>query len=99
MIRSTTSPAADSLRRQGRAQYREILFRGIACCEIARVRVTGGDGGVMGDLGRFSSEPGRCLAGVRGGPGDPLRFEKLRGTTRRPLAPASIYAQCLTLAS
>ena len=60
----------------GNTQYREILFRGIACNEIARVQVTGGDRCVMGDLDRFSSEPGRCLARVRVVPSDLVRFEK-----------------------
>ena len=60
----------------GNTQYREILFRGITCNEIARVQVTGGDRCVMGDLDRFSNEPGRCLARVRVVPSDLVRFEK-----------------------
>ncbi len=60
----------------GNSLYREVLFQGIACEEIARLQVTGGDRCVMGDLDRFSAETGACLRRVRVVPSNVVRFEK-----------------------
>ena len=60
----------------GNSLYREVVFQGITCKEIDRLQVTGGDRCVMGDLDRFSSEYGKCLARVRVVPSDLVRFEK-----------------------
>ena len=60
----------------GNSLYREVLFQGIACKEIARVQVSGGDRCVMGDLDRFSHTGGACLERVRVVPSDLVRFEK-----------------------
>lgn len=62
--------------RPGVAQTREILFRGIACGEIVRLQIDGGNGCVMGELDRFSPRDGKCLAHVRVVPSDLVRFEK-----------------------
>ena len=51
-------------------------FSGIACREIARIQVIGGDRCEMGDLSRFSDTKGACLARVRLGASTLMRFEK-----------------------
>ena len=60
----------------GDSQNREITFRGISCQDIAQVQVSGGDRCVMGDLDRFTLDPGACLARVRVVPSSTVRFEK-----------------------
>ena len=60
----------------GNNSYRETLFRGIACSEIGRVQVTGGDRCVMGELDKFSYTGGACLERVRVVPSDLVRFDK-----------------------
>jgi hypothetical protein len=60
----------------GNSVYRENLFRGIACKDIGRVQVSGGDRCVMGDLDRFSYSAGTCLERVRVVPSDLVRFDK-----------------------
>jgi hypothetical protein len=60
----------------GNSLYREVVFQGITCAEIARLQVTGGDRCVMGDLDRFSAEAGKCLERVRVMPSELVRFEK-----------------------
>ena len=60
----------------GDSQNREIIFRGISCQNIARLQVSGGDRCVMGDLDRFNSEEGACLARVRVVASPLVRFEK-----------------------
>jgi hypothetical protein len=60
----------------GNGSYRETLFRGIACAEIGRIQVTGGDRCVVGDLDRFTYTGGACLERVRVVPSDRVRFDK-----------------------
>jgi hypothetical protein len=60
----------------GNSVYRETLFRGITCSDIGRIKVTGGDRCVMGDLDRFSFEGGVCLQRVNVVPNDRVRFDK-----------------------
>jgi hypothetical protein len=62
--------------RPGNNLYREVLFQGITCKEIARLQVSGGDRCVMGDLDKFSYTGGACLERVRVVPSDLVRFDK-----------------------
>ena len=62
--------------RPGDSQRREIQFRGVACRNIARLQVVGGDRCDMGDLQKFSYVKGQCLARVRVLESDLLRFDK-----------------------
>jgi len=55
---------------------REFEFVGIACRDIVRVQVVGGDRCNMGDLDKFTATEGRCLARVRVVASDLVRFEK-----------------------
>ena len=49
----------------GDKQLREIDFMGIACPDIVRLQVVGGDRCDMGELDKFSATKGQCLARVR----------------------------------
>jgi len=60
----------------GNSLYKEVLFQGITCQEIARLQVSGGDRCVMGDLDKFSYTGGACLERVRVVPSDLVRFDK-----------------------
>ena len=60
----------------GDSQRREIQFRGVACQNIARVQVVGGDRCDMGELERFADAKGQCLARVRVVESDLVRFDK-----------------------
>jgi len=60
----------------GNSSYRETMFRGIACKEIGRIQVTGGDRCLMGDLDKFEYTGGACLERVRLVPSDLVRFDK-----------------------
>jgi len=60
----------------GNSLYREIIFEGITCQDIARVQVSGGDRCVMGDFDKFSYTAGACLERVRVVPSDLVRFDK-----------------------
>lgn len=60
----------------GDSQRREIQFRGVACQNIARVQVVGGDRCDMGELQKFSYVKGQCLARVRVLESDLVRFDK-----------------------
>lgn len=62
--------------RPGDSQTREIRFEGIACPDIARLQVTGGDRCEMGDLDKFSPVKGVCLSHVRVVESDLIRFDK-----------------------
>ena len=62
--------------RPGDNQRHEILFRGVACSEIARVQVHGGDRCVMGDLDRFTPVKGDCLSKIRIVASELVRFDK-----------------------
>jgi hypothetical protein len=62
--------------RPGNRASRPLLFEGIACQDIAKLQVLGGDRCEMGELNRFTDGKGRCLALVRVVPSDLLKFEK-----------------------
>jgi hypothetical protein len=55
---------------------RALSVAGIACRDIARLRVQGGDRCEMGDLHRFSDAKGQCLERLRLQPSDLVKFEK-----------------------
>ena len=55
---------------------RSLSVAGIACADIARLRVQGGDRCEMGELHRFSDAKGQCLEKVRLQATDLLKFEK-----------------------
>jgi hypothetical protein len=46
--------------RPGENQYRELTFQKVACNEIDRISVTDPGRCAMGDLNRFSADPGDC---------------------------------------
>ena len=73
---TVASLSAFTVLRPGDQQTREILFTGIACKDIARIQVVGGDQCEMGELNKFSGVKGVCLARVRVVPSDLVRFEK-----------------------
>lgn len=60
----------------GDSLSREFEFVGIACRDIVRLQVVGGDRCVMGDLDKFTGTKGQCLARVRVVPSDLVRFDK-----------------------
>jgi len=60
----------------GDSQQREVRFNGIACEEITRIQVGGGDRCEMGELDKFSSVRGQCLSRVRVVGSDIVRFDK-----------------------
>jgi hypothetical protein len=62
--------------RPGNSLYREVFFQGIACSDIARLHVSGGERCVMADLDKFSSIGTACLDRVRVVPSDLVRFDK-----------------------
>ena len=62
--------------RPGDRSRRAVRFPGIACADIARLQVQGGDRCSMGDLNKFSDANGQCLARVRVQPSDLLSFGK-----------------------
>ena len=62
--------------RPGDRNLRRVLFGGIACGEIAALRVGGGDRCVMGELTKFSDVKGECVARIRLRPSELLTFEK-----------------------
>lgn len=65
-----------SFLRPGDSQIREARFNGIACEEVARLQVGGGDRCEMGELDKFSNAKGKCLSLVRVVPSDIVRFDK-----------------------
>lgn len=58
------------------SKTRVVEFTGIACQDIARIQVVGGDRCEMGELTKFSPDKGQCLARVRVIPSDVLTIEK-----------------------
>ena len=62
--------------RPGDSQTRQIQFLGIACKDIARLQVGGGDRCELGELDRFSNEKGECLSRVRVVESDLVQFDK-----------------------
>jgi hypothetical protein len=75
VIYDTVSSGFGSLK-PGNTQAREIEFAEIPCQAIVRVRVAGGDRCEMGDLNKWSSAKGECLARVRVMESAVVRFEK-----------------------
>ena len=55
---------------------RSLSVAGIACADIARLRVQGGDRCEMGELNRFSDAKGQCLEKLRLQQTDLRKFEK-----------------------
>ena len=60
----------------GDALSREFEFVGIACRDIARVQVVGGDRCDHGGSGQVQRSKGQCLARVRVVASDLVRFDK-----------------------
>jgi len=60
----------------GDTQRREVRLDGLACQDIMRVRVGGGDRCEMGELDKFSPGKGKCLALVRVVASEVVRFDK-----------------------
>jgi len=73
---TVSSPSAFTGVKPGDKQGREFEVTGIACPDIARVQVVGGDRCEMGDLHKFSEGKGQCLARVRVVGSDLVRFDK-----------------------
>jgi hypothetical protein len=73
---TVASLSAFTALKPGDKQEREIEFSGIACQDIARVQVVGGDRCEMGELYKFTQGEGLCLARVRVVASDIVRFEK-----------------------
>jgi hypothetical protein len=74
----TTGSQFGSLK-PGNSQLRQVHFQGIACQEIARVQVTGGDRCTMGELHRWLDQAeyaGKCLERVKVVESKVVRFEK-----------------------
>lgn len=46
-------------------QYRRLLFRGIRCSEIHHIQIQDPGRCAMGDLDRFSAQPGDCIEHIR----------------------------------
>lgn len=62
--------------RPGDSQRRELRVAGLACADIARLQVQGGDRCDMGELNKYADAKGECLARVEVLPSPLLRFEK-----------------------
>ena len=60
----------------GDSQTRQIQFVGIACKDVARLQVGGGDRCEMAELDRFSNDKGLCLSRVRVLASDLVKFDK-----------------------
>ena len=73
---TVSSLASFASMKPGDTLSREFEFRGIACRDIARLQVVGGDRCDMGDLDKYSAAKGQCLARVRVVASDLVRFEK-----------------------
>jgi len=73
---TVSSPSSFKFLRSGDKQTKEFEVTGLACKEIARIQVVGGDHCEMGDLDRFSDAKGQCLARVRVVASDLIPFAK-----------------------
>ena len=62
--------------RPGDSRWRQLRFDGIACADIATLKVSGGDRCDMAELNRFSEAKGECLARLRVRPSVLVKFEK-----------------------
>jgi hypothetical protein len=71
----TESLAFQSIR-PGNRQERSAEFSGIACSDVARLQVGGGNRCEMGDLNKFTELKGQCLARIRVVASELLHFEK-----------------------
>jgi hypothetical protein len=60
----------------GDTQMREVEFNGIPCKDIVRIQVVGGDRCDMGELDKFTTVKGQCLARVRVVESTIVRFDK-----------------------
>ena len=58
------------------SKTRVVEFVGIACADITRIQVVGGDRCEMGELSKFTPDKGVCLARILVVPSDKLTFEK-----------------------
>jgi hypothetical protein len=58
------------------SKSRVVEFVGIACDDITRIQVVGGDRCEMGELSKFTPDKGVCLARIRVQPNPMLSFEK-----------------------
>lgn len=58
------------------SKTRVVEFVGIACADITRIQVVGGDRCEMGELSKFTPDKDVCLARIRVVPSDMLTFEK-----------------------
>lgn len=59
-----------------RTEYKEIRFAGVACDEIAWIKVHGGERCTMDDLDKFSATKGECIARVKVMASDKLDWRK-----------------------
>ena len=73
---TVSSGSSFAAMRPGDKLVREVDFMGIACRDIVRVQVVGGDRCDMGDLDKFSATKGKCLARVRVVESELVRFDK-----------------------
>jgi hypothetical protein len=77
VIYDTVSPPSSFTGlKPGDKQSREFEVIGIACKDIVRLQVVGGDKCVMGELNLFTDAKGACLARVRVVGSDLVRFDK-----------------------
>jgi hypothetical protein len=77
VIYDTVSAASSfTALKPGDKQSREFEVTGIACKDIVRVQVVGGDKCMMGDLTKFTEGKGVCLARVRVVGSDLVQFDK-----------------------
>ncbi len=72
----STQSAGFGFVRPGDSHRRAVQFPGIACGEVVRVQVGGGDRCEMGDLNKFSDVTGLCLARLKVLPSTLLPFGK-----------------------
>ena len=72
----TTQTAAFGPLRPGDRARRGLQIEGIACADIARLDVKGGDRCEMGELNKFSEPNGQCLVRVKVLQSELLRFAK-----------------------
>lgn len=72
----TTQTAAFGPLRPGDRARRGLQIEGIACADIARLDVKGGDRCEMGELNKFSEPNGQCLVRVKVLPSELVRFAK-----------------------
>ena len=73
---TVSSPSSFTGLKPGDKQSRDFEVTGIACTDIVRVQVVGGDKCVMGDLNKFTDGTGKCMARLRVAGSDLVRFDK-----------------------